>query len=169
MPAVINRLRAIPGRDVGIPIVALAELLYGAQRSIRRVENLARIAQLKAAFTILPLHQGVAERYGAVRADLHRRGIAKSDFDLLIACTATVAKAVLSFLRARGLRVTAPERTRVLGCDDPATLDAWIVAAATAASVGEVLATKPPRRRATASRVRRRAVRPAHTGRGRRP
>jgi hypothetical protein len=69
------------------------------------------------------------------------------------------AQAVLAVLQARGVRVTAPERARVLGCDDPATLDAWIAAAATATSVAEVLAPAPRRRPAAAPRLRRRAAR----------
>ncbi|MBI5480392.1 MAG: hypothetical protein HY906_16130, partial [Deltaproteobacteria bacterium] len=79
------------------------------------------------------------------------------------------AHSVLTFLQARGVPVGVRDRARVLGCHDEATLDRWIVAAATAASVGEILATKPPRRRATASRVRRRAAHPARTARRRRP
>ena len=67
------------------------------------------------------------------------------------------AESVLAFLQARGLRVPAADRSRLLGCDDQATLDAWIAAAATATSVAEVLAAKPRRRRATAPRLRRRA------------
>ena len=67
------------------------------------------------------------------------------------------AESVLAFLQARGLRVPAADRSRLLGCDDQATLDAWIAAAATATSVAEVLAAKPRRRRAPAPRLRRRA------------
>jgi hypothetical protein len=70
-----------------------------------------------------------------------------------------MAQAVLSVLQARGVRVTASERARVLGCDDQATLDAWIAAAVTATSVAEVLAPTPRRRPAAAPRLRRRAAR----------
>lgn len=95
VPAVIARLSAVPTRDVGLPTVALAELLYGAHRSRRQAENLARIEQLKGVFTVLPLDEAVADHYGEVRAALQLRGIGKSDFDLVIACTATVAEATL--------------------------------------------------------------------------
>ncbi|MBI5480391.1 MAG: hypothetical protein HY906_16125 [Deltaproteobacteria bacterium] len=77
------------------------------------------------------------------------------------------AEAVLTVLSARGLRVPARERARLLGCDDPATLDAWIAAAATAESVTDVLAATPRRRRAPAPRVRRRTAHTTRPGRRR--
>lgn len=90
-----ERLRTVPGTEVGIPMVALAELFFGANKSKRREENLLRIAALRRAIATLSLTDGVIERYGAVRASLERRGLAKSDFDLLIACTALDLDAVL--------------------------------------------------------------------------
>ncbi|MBI5480387.1 MAG: hypothetical protein HY906_16105 [Deltaproteobacteria bacterium] len=77
------------------------------------------------------------------------------------------AEGLLAVLAARGLAVTAPERARVLRCDDPATLDAWIAAAVTAASVAEVLAPIPRRRPALSPRVRRRTARPLRARRRR--
>ncbi len=62
-------------------------------------------------------------------------------------------RAILLVIGARGLVVTAEEQATIEGCADPATLDGWIVKAATAGSVAEVLApeTKP---RATRSPAR---------------
>ena len=80
VPAVVERLATMRGGDVGIPIVAIAELTYGARRSRRVEENLS---------------DALVERYGAVRAALQTHGRAKSDFDLLIACSALEADAVL--------------------------------------------------------------------------
>lgn len=37
------RLARVPAGDVGLPIVAVAELVFGAHKSRRREENLARI------------------------------------------------------------------------------------------------------------------------------
>ena len=78
------------------------------------------------------------------------------------------AYSVLAVLQARGVPVRVQDRARVLDCHNEAMLDGWIVAAATAASVAEVLATKPPRRRrATAPRPRRPAARPRRARRRR--
>src|SRR5260221_7649711 len=41
VPAVVERLATMRGGDVGIPIVAIAELTYGARRSRRVEENLS--------------------------------------------------------------------------------------------------------------------------------
>jgi tRNA(fMet)-specific endonuclease VapC len=96
VPAVVERLANIPADEVGIPIVAIAELAYGARRSRRVDENLGRLAALRAAFSAIPVSDAVADRYGAVRAALQIQGVTKSDFDLLIACTALEEGAVLA-------------------------------------------------------------------------
>lgn len=48
--------------------------------------------------------------------------------------------AILTFLAARGIAVTAEARARIEACQDLATLDRWITRAATAAPVEDVLA-----------------------------
>ncbi|MBI5368907.1 MAG: PIN domain-containing protein [Planctomycetes bacterium] len=88
VPAVTDRRAAVAPEDVGIPVVVLAELLYGAYRSSCRGDNLGRIVALRQRVAVLPLTEQVAERYGATRAALQLRGVPKSDFDLIIACTA---------------------------------------------------------------------------------
>ena len=49
------RLAAVPSSEIGIPIVAVAELLFGAYKSTRRKENLARITALRRSIAVLPL------------------------------------------------------------------------------------------------------------------
>jgi predicted nucleic acid-binding protein len=90
-----RHLETVPGSEVGIPMVAVAELLFGAHKSKRREENLQRVAALRRSVATLALTDGVIERYGATRADLESRGLIKSDFDLIIACTAVDLDAVL--------------------------------------------------------------------------
>lgn len=94
VPTVTRRLAVVSVGDVALPVVVLAELLYGAHRSRRREENLAKIAALRRDVTIIPLTEAIAERYGAVRADLQSRGLVKSDFDLVIACSAIETQTV---------------------------------------------------------------------------
>jgi predicted nucleic acid-binding protein len=89
------RLADVPASEVGIPIVAVAELLFGACKSSRREENLARIADLKRAIAVLPLSDRVAGLYGETRAALEAKGLVKTDFDLVIACTALAQEATL--------------------------------------------------------------------------
>ncbi len=90
-----QRLRVEPAAEIGIPIVVMAELLYGAQRSKRSAENLERVRRLPNSFQTLPVTEAVTERYGLLRAKLEARGLPKSDFDLVIACTALEHGAIL--------------------------------------------------------------------------
>jgi tRNA(fMet)-specific endonuclease VapC len=90
-----RRLSALRQSDLGIPIVVFAELLYGAQRSSRKAENLAKIRSLWNALAGLEFTPAVAERYGLTRAELRHRGVPKSDFDLVIACIAIENSATL--------------------------------------------------------------------------
>jgi tRNA(fMet)-specific endonuclease VapC len=92
---VLERMSTIAASDVGIPVVVVSELLYGAHRSARAEENLNRVREYVARFDVLPADTVLFERYAAVRAVLSDRGRPKSDFDLLIACTALVHNATL--------------------------------------------------------------------------
>jgi tRNA(fMet)-specific endonuclease VapC len=67
--------------DAGIPLLVLAELLFGAEKSARRDENRARIQRLTESLRIVPLGLAIARRYAVVRADVERRGRRKSDFE----------------------------------------------------------------------------------------
>lgn len=90
-----GHLASVSGSEVGIPMVAVAELLFGAYKSRRRQENLQRVAALRRSIATLALTDGVIDRYGATRAALEARGVVKSDFDLIIACTALDLDAAL--------------------------------------------------------------------------
>ena len=85
---VLAHLSDIEPDEVGIPLLVLAELLFGAEKSARREQNRARIQHLTEKLPMLHLSPAIARRYAVVRADVERRGRRKSDFDLMIACTA---------------------------------------------------------------------------------
>src|SRR5207245_3273118 len=75
VPAVVDRLARMQGGDVGIPIVAIAELVYGARRSRRVDDNLTRLAALRRAFATIPVSEAIVDRYGVLRAELQTRGV----------------------------------------------------------------------------------------------
>jgi tRNA(fMet)-specific endonuclease VapC len=93
--AVRSQLAEVQSAEIGIPIVALAELTFGAYKSQRREANLQRIAALRRSVAVLNLDDRIVDLYGSIRADLEHRGSRKSDFDLLIACTAVGHDAIL--------------------------------------------------------------------------
>ena len=90
-----ERLATVAADDVALPVVALAELTFGAYKSRKREENLQRLQSLRGAIPVIPLTDGIVDLYGSTRASLEARGVVKSDFDLLIACTALDANATL--------------------------------------------------------------------------
>jgi tRNA(fMet)-specific endonuclease VapC len=92
---VAGRLRGVPVADVGVPLIVLAELTYGACRSRRVHDNLGRVQQVGNTFAVVLPTRATADLYGSIRADLESRGLAKSDFDLLVACSALEHGAVL--------------------------------------------------------------------------
>jgi tRNA(fMet)-specific endonuclease VapC len=92
---VLAHLADVDPSDVGIPLLVVAELLFGAEKSARRDENRSRIQRLTESLRMLPLGLAIVRRYAAVRLDVERRGRSKSDFDLMIACTALEHEATL--------------------------------------------------------------------------
>ena len=109
--AVRDRLLALAPRDVCLCSVVKAELLYGARKSARVSENLARLAQLFGAMESLPFDDLAAEHYGVVRTQLESLGTPIGANDMMIAATCLSAGAVLvtrnqrEFLRVTGLAV----------------------------------------------------------------
>jgi tRNA(fMet)-specific endonuclease VapC len=85
---VAPRFAAVATVSVGMPLVVLAEVLFGVEKSARREHNRARLQRFAAGVRVLPFDVAVAARYAAVRAEVERKGLAKTDFDLVIACTA---------------------------------------------------------------------------------
>lgn len=104
----LDRLR--PG-DARISIITLLELVYGACRSQRYAENLARVQEFERLVPALPLETQVAEFYGKLRANLERRGSIIGAYDLLIAAHALsfgltlVTNNVREFNRVEGLQI----------------------------------------------------------------
>ena len=80
-----TRLR--PG-DVGMSAITYLELVYGAQKSQRPADNRARIEELERLIPAQPLGRDAAERYGALRVDLERKGSPIGAYDMLIAAHA---------------------------------------------------------------------------------
>ena len=90
-PAVTGRLRAHLPSDFGLPSIVVHELYYGACKSQRAAENLARVEALQ--FEIVPFDAEDAQHAGELSAQLAAAGTPIGPYDALIAGQA----------RARGL------------------------------------------------------------------
>jgi tRNA(fMet)-specific endonuclease VapC len=96
---------------MGISVVTLMELYYGAYKSRKIVANLARIRAIENAFEVIPISQEAAQTFGELKATLEKQGAPLDDFDLILAaCSLThnftlVTNNVKHFGRIAGLRL----------------------------------------------------------------
>ena len=72
-PKLRERFNAL-AEQLCISSITLGELHYGAEKSARRVENLAAIEQFIARLEVLPFADKAAAHYGQLRAELERAG-----------------------------------------------------------------------------------------------
>jgi len=74
--------------EVVTSALVLGELLYGAKCSKRSAENIRAVENELANITIWPVTADITRLFSDLKASLRKRGIVKSDVDLLIATTA---------------------------------------------------------------------------------
>ncbi len=87
--SLVMRLARVQPEDQFTSSVTLGELLYGAHRSSRTEALLQRIEEtLVAELPVLPFDAAAARRYGALRAELERRGTRIGDADTRVAAIA---------------------------------------------------------------------------------
>ena len=107
--AIARRTRRRAPRDIGISAVVIHELYYGAFKSQRVEENVARVDALQ--FPVLEFDQEDARHAGDVRAHLASKGTPIGPYDVLIAGQARARKLTLvthnttEFQRVPGLKV----------------------------------------------------------------
>lgn len=108
-PQLISRIKAVAPQVVAISSIVAHELYYGAYRSARNEENLARVDSLR--FRTLEFDRDDARCAGEIRANLAREGIPIGPFDVLIAGQALSRSLVLvtrngrEFSRVAGLKI----------------------------------------------------------------
>lgn len=105
----ITELKKHRPTDFGLSSVVMFELYYGAEKSQKVKENLAKLAKLP--FDILPFELADAKVAGKIRADLNQKGTPIGAYDLQIAAQAITRKLTLithnvkEFERVNGLKV----------------------------------------------------------------
>src|SRR5262245_61050302 len=82
---VVQQLDDVADEDrVVTSAVAVAELMYGAECSSRRAENIEVFErQLQLLDDVLPFTPATARVFGSLKANLRRKGRRKADVDLL--------------------------------------------------------------------------------------
>jgi tRNA(fMet)-specific endonuclease VapC len=102
-----NRL----AEQLSISTVTLAELSYGAEKSVRHLENLQAVEQFAARIEVLSFSPRAASHYGQIRASLEHAGKTIGPHDLLIGAHARAEGLTLvtnntrEFRRVPGLAV----------------------------------------------------------------
>ena len=110
-PGVTRAMQASAPEDLCVSSVAVAELRYGAEKSVQRQRNHARLDVFLAEVPCVDFDRDAAALYGRVRAALERRGTVIGPYDLQIAAHALALGLVLvsdntrEFRRVRGLKV----------------------------------------------------------------
>jgi tRNA(fMet)-specific endonuclease VapC len=80
--------RLAEAREVFVPSIVLGELYYGARKSTRVTENLARIDEFVASSTVLPCDTTTAQQYGNIKNQLRAKGRPIPENDIWIAVIA---------------------------------------------------------------------------------
>ncbi len=98
--------------EVFVPSIVIGELYYGAHRSARVAENLARIGEFVASTTVLPCNTETAQQYGEIKNKLRAKGRPIPENDIWIAAIAMQYQLTLvardrHFHEVDGLRVEA--------------------------------------------------------------
>ena len=110
-PAARARLARLTPGQVGMSVVTLGELLFGAEKSTSKAKALLVLKQLQREVPIVDLDAEAAQRYGEIRARLERAGTPIGSNDLWIAAQAIakglilVTNNVREFKRIKGLKL----------------------------------------------------------------
>lgn len=90
-----EHVMATPMPAICISVITEAELLYGLARRPEAKRLHHTVGELLKRLDVLPWNRSVARCYGALRADLARRGATLGALDLLIAAHALATDATL--------------------------------------------------------------------------
>jgi len=88
VPAIIDRLKRLSPDDLGISVISLAELWFGALKSSRPERTRASVDAFLGPFEMLPFDREAAGSYAEIRLHLERAGRPIGERDLLIAAIA---------------------------------------------------------------------------------
>ena len=86
--SVLDRFLSLPVGDIGISVITLAELRYGAGKSNQPKKNHEALEQFMSPLNVADFDQAATITYGRIRVALERKGRPIGAMDLLIAAHA---------------------------------------------------------------------------------
>ena len=118
-PLVAERIRENDPDDLVLSSIVTAELRYGAQKSMRQLENHKKLDLLFSEIGVIEFDEDAAQVFGIIRTALEARGTPIGPFDMLIAAHARsreltlVSDNIREFSRVDGIELenwrVAPE------------------------------------------------------------
>ena len=118
LPHIRTRFGRLEPGEAALSVITYGELLYGAEKSANRMSAIRQVEDLATAIPVLSLPDSAAETYGAIRAQLERKGHMIGNNDLWIAAHVRAAGLTLvtnnerEFRRVTGLRIENWARTQ---------------------------------------------------------
>ena len=110
-PKLVDKILSCNPDNIKIPSIVKAELLYGAEKSQKRLENIEKITQLLFPLEIVGFNDNDSVEYSKIRADLEKVGNIIGPNDLIIASIVKSNDGVLitnnvkEFSRVDGLKL----------------------------------------------------------------
>jgi tRNA(fMet)-specific endonuclease VapC len=94
-PLLLERLKTHTPSEFAISSITIAELQYGIHKSTRPEQNRIALEQFLSPFVILSFEEADCTEYGAIRAELEKKGQVSGGMDLLIAAQARSRSLIL--------------------------------------------------------------------------
>jgi tRNA(fMet)-specific endonuclease VapC len=86
--SIINKIKNHKPNEIKISVISIAELEYGASKSLYREKNRSALTDFLLSFEIIPFTIKDAEIYGIIRSELERNGEVIGPYDMQLASQA---------------------------------------------------------------------------------
>jgi tRNA(fMet)-specific endonuclease VapC len=86
--SVIRNFKLFFNEPKAVSIITIGELLYGAYKSERKIENLGKVHRIAEIFPVIEISMTIIDTFAHLKSDLSARGVVIDEFDLLIGATA---------------------------------------------------------------------------------
>lgn len=83
---VIQHIKAV-NDDIAVSFMTVAELYYGAEKSNNVAKNIISVEKMLLAFEVIESSLEIEQRFGKLKASLHKKGNPIEDADTFIAAT----------------------------------------------------------------------------------
>jgi tRNA(fMet)-specific endonuclease VapC len=94
-PRILKEIRNLDPKYIKIPSIVKAELLFGAEKSKNRVENIKKVNLFIEPYEVVSFNDEAAISYSIIRSTLEFKGKSIGPNDLIIASTVLANNGIL--------------------------------------------------------------------------